>query len=30
MLNYKFSHLGGDAANANYYLLKEFAKQKDL
>jgi len=30
MLNYEFPPLGGGAANANYYLLKEFAKEKDL
>lgn len=30
MLNYEFPPLGGGAANANYYLLKEFAKEKDI
>lgn len=30
MLNYEFPPLGGGAANANYYLLKEFAKNKKL
>lgn len=30
MLNYEFPPLGGGAANANYYLLKEFSKDKDL
>jgi L-malate glycosyltransferase len=30
MLNYEFPPLGGGAANANYYLLKELAKEKDL
>jgi len=30
MLNYEFPPLGGGAANANFYLLKEFAKEKDL
>ncbi len=30
MLNYEFPPLGGGAANANYYLLKEFSKHKDL
>ena len=30
MLNYEFPPLGGGAANANYYMLKEFAKVKDL
>jgi len=30
MLNYEFPPLGGGAANANYYMLKEFAKKKDL
>lgn len=30
MLNYEFPPLGGGAANANYYLLKEFAKDKNL
>lgn len=30
MLNYEFPPLGGGAANANYYLLKEFSKIKDL
>ena len=30
MLNYEFPPLGGGAANANYYMLKEFAGVKDL
>ncbi|MFA5303069.1 MAG: glycosyltransferase family 4 protein [Candidatus Nanoarchaeia archaeon] len=30
MLNYEFPPLGGGAGNANYYLLKEFSKIKDL
>ena len=30
MLNYEFPPIGGGAGNANYYLLKEFAKNKDL
>ena len=30
MLNYEFPPLGGGAANANYYLLKEFAKTNDI
>ncbi len=30
MLNYEFPPLGGGAANANYYLLKEFSKYKDI
>lgn len=30
MLNYEFPPLGGGAANANYYLLKEFSKDKDI
>ena len=30
MLNYEFPPLGGGAANANYYLLKEFAKKNDV
>jgi len=30
MLNYEFPPLGGGAANANFYLLKEFAKNKNL
>lgn len=30
MLNYEFPPLGGGAANANYYLLKEFAKRNDI
>lgn len=30
MLNYEFPPLGGGAGNANYYLLKEFAKHEDL
>ena len=30
MLNYEFPPVGGGAGNANYYLLKEFAKNKDL
>jgi len=30
MLNYEFPPLGGGAANANYYLLKEFAKRENL
>ena len=30
MLNYEFPPLGGGAANACYYLLKEFASQKDI
>ncbi len=30
MLNYEFPPLGGGAANANYYMLKEFAGNKDL
>jgi len=30
MLNYEYPPLGGGAANANYYMLKEFAKKKDL
>lgn len=30
MLNYEFPPLGGGAANANHYMLKEFAKKKDI
>lgn len=30
MLNYEFPPLGGGTGNANYYLLKEFAKAKSL
>lgn len=30
MLNYEFPPLGGGAGNANYYLLKEFAKYNNL
>ena len=30
MLNYEFPPLGGGAANACYYLLKEIAKEKNL
>ncbi|MFA6918789.1 MAG: glycosyltransferase family 4 protein [Patescibacteria group bacterium] len=30
VLNYEFPPLGGGAGNATYYLLKEFAKDKDL
>jgi len=30
MLNYEFPPLGGGAGNATYYLLKEFAKNKEL
>ena len=30
MLNFEFPPVGGGAANANYYLLKEFAKEPDL
>lgn len=30
ILNYEFPPLGGGAANATYYLLKEFSKFKDL
>ncbi len=30
MLNYEFPPLGGGAANANYYLLKEFSKIENL
>ncbi len=30
ILNYEFPPLGGGAANATYYLLKEFSKKKDL
>lgn len=30
MLNYEFPPLGGGTANANYYLLKEYAKQPEL
>lgn len=30
MLNYEYPPLGGGAANANYYMLKEFAKKKDI
>ena len=30
MLNYEFPPLGGGASNANFYLLKELAKKKDL
>jgi glycosyltransferase involved in cell wall biosynthesis len=30
ILNYEFPPLGGGAGNAAYYLLKEFAKGKDL
>ncbi len=30
MLNYEFPPVGGGAANANFYLLKEFAKSKNL
>ena len=30
MLNYEFPPLGGGAGNATYYLLKEFAKNKNL
>ncbi len=29
-LNYEYPPLGGGAANANYYLLKEYSKNKDL
>jgi len=30
MLNYEFPPLGGGAGNATFYLLKEFAKNKDI
>ncbi len=30
MLNYEFPPLGGGAGNANYYLLKEFARYPEL
>jgi L-malate glycosyltransferase len=30
MLNYEFPPLGGGAGNANYYLLKEFTKDKRI
>ena len=30
MLNYEFPPLGGGSANATYYLLKEFAKKKEI
>lgn len=30
MLNYEFPPLGGGAGNATYYLLKEFAKEKNI
>jgi L-malate glycosyltransferase len=30
MLNYEFPPLGGGTGNANYYLLKEFAKDKRI
>ncbi len=30
MLNYEFPPLGGGAGNANYYLLKEFARDKKI
>ena len=30
MLNYEYPPLGGGAANANYYMLKEFAKVRGL
>ncbi|MFH2021031.1 MAG: glycosyltransferase family 4 protein [archaeon] len=30
MLNYEFPPIGGGAGNANYYLLKEFARYKNL
>jgi len=30
ILNYEFPPLGGGAGNATFYLLKEFAKSKDL
>lgn len=30
MINYEFPPVGGGGANANRYLLKEFAKRKDL
>ncbi len=30
MLNYEFPPLGGGAGNANYYMFKEFSKNKDL
>ena len=30
VLNYEFPPLGGGAANATYYLLKEFIKYPDL
>ena len=30
ILNYEFPPLGGGAANATYYLLKEFSKDKNL
>ena len=30
MLNFEFPPIGGGAANAHYYLLKEFAENKDL
>jgi len=30
MLNFEFPPIGGGAANAHYYLLKEFADSKDL
>ncbi|MBN2087485.1 glycosyltransferase family 4 protein [Candidatus Peregrinibacteria bacterium] len=30
LLNYEFPPLGGGAANATYFLLKEFSKKKDI
>ena len=30
MLNYEFPPIGGGAGNACYYMLKEFAKMKDI
>ncbi|MGR3318448.1 MAG: glycosyltransferase, partial [Candidatus Anammoxibacter sp.] len=30
MLNFEFPPIGGGAANANYYLLKEFSKNSDM
>jgi len=30
MLNYEYPHLGGGASNATYYLLKEFALNKNI
>jgi len=30
MLNYEFPPLGGGAANANYYFLREFSKNKNI